>query len=98
MPTSCSICSTAFTFFWPKLDGNFIREDLKLVPELFKSGNLIPAVSSEPESLDGLLVDKIPPVKVVFFFADFLSPAVPTFPAEESLSDDVEESAWAINF
>ena len=98
MPTSCNICSTAFTFFCPKLDGNFIREDRKLVPELFKSGNLIPAVSREPESLDGLLVDKIPPVNVDFFFADFLSTGVPRLPAEVSLSVDVDESACAISF
>ncbi len=79
IPISCSICSTAFTFFIPRLDGSFIRDDRKLVPELFVSGNLIPADSSDDASLVGLFDAMIPPEKVDFFFDDFLSAGVPTW-------------------
>ena len=99
MPISCNICSTAFTFFVPRLDGSFIRDERKLVPELFVSGNLIPADSSEAASFVGLFEAMRLPENEDFFFDDFLSAGVPArLPPEASLTPDVDESAWAINF
>ena len=94
-PISCSICSTAFIFFEPRDDGSFKREDLRLVPEVLVSGNLIPADSNIDASFDRLFDDMIPPENADFFFDDFLSPGVPT---PDILMVDVDESACAISF
>merc|ERR1711911_339038 len=41
-PSSVSICSMAFDFFWPTDGGSFMRCERRNTPDVLNSGNLMP--------------------------------------------------------